>query len=344
MKIILDGMGGDNAPQEIVKGAAEVSGLIEHEIVIYGDANRIEKELAKTSYSKDRISIRHAPEIVENDDSPVKAVRRKTESSLVKGLEAVRDGEGDVFLSAGNSGAIMTGGVLILGRIPGIDRPAIGSPYPILGDDGSGDVAMLIDAGANAECRPNNLLQFAIMGDIYARYVFGIKEPRVGLVNMGVESGKGAPLQKEAWQLLEKAKSGEVGLNFIGNVEARDIPIGICDVIVCDGFVGNVLLKMTEGVGLSIMHLIREKFTEGIRARAGAMLLLNKLGELKKVFDYTEYGGAPLLGLAGAVVKMHGSSNAKAVRNGIARALHFAENRVVDTIAQQIAKTSEIAT
>jgi glycerol-3-phosphate acyltransferase PlsX len=337
MKIILDGMGGDHAPGEIIKGAVEATSLIDHEIVIFGDRERIENELIRNAYDGDQISIRHTTEVIENEDSPVKAIRKKKDSSMVRGLEAVASGEGDVFISAGNSGAIMTGGILILGRIPGIDRPALGSPYPIIGGEGAG---IIIDAGANADSKPHNLLQSAIMGNIYIKHVFGVKEPKIGLVNVGTEPGKGSTLLKKAFELLDQGKE-EFGLNFIGNIEARDVPIGICDVYVCDGFIGNVVIKMTEGMALSIMHLIREKFSDGLVAKAGSFLLLNKLTELKKVFDYAEYGGAPLLGLAGAVVKMHGSSDAKTVKNGIARAASFAEGRVVDAIAEQLAKINE---
>ena len=338
MKVLLDGMGGDLAPGEIVKGAAETSSIIDHEIVIFGDGDRIESELKQYSYDSDKITVRHCSQIIDGEDSPVKSIKVKTDSSIVRCLEALRSGEGDAFLSAGNSGAIMSGGSLIVGRIPGIDRPAIGSTYPILN---SGGVALLIDAGANAECKPGNMLQFAIMGSIYCENVLGIDSPKVGLVNMGTEPGKGGALEKEAFHLLEDSGS-RIGLNFIGNVEARDIPIGACDVIVCNGFVGNVILKMTEGVGLSIMHEVKEKLTSGMVAKAASLLLINKLGELKKLFDYTEYGGAPLLGLAAPVVKMHGSSNAKAVRNGISRVISYAQQGVIGTIAEKVAQIEPV--
>jgi glycerol-3-phosphate acyltransferase PlsX len=321
-----------------VKGAAEASGVIgEHEICIVGDEGVIEAELSKHPHDRGRISILHAPEVISGDDSPVKAIRRKPNSSMVKGLEAVRDGVGGVFLSAGNSGALVGGAVMLLGRIPHIDRPAIGSPYPLL----EGGVALLIDAGANSECKPRNLLQFGIMGSAYAQTVFGKEEPRIGLVNMGTEKGKGSPLLKASYEIISEA-ADKLGLKFVGNVEARDVPVGICDVIVCDGFVGNVILKMTEGVGLSIMHLLREKFTEGVIATIGAALLMGKLGELKKMFDYTEYGGAPVLGVAKPVVKMHGSSNAKAVVNGIAKSVAFAEGGVIGAITEQVSRVADI--
>jgi glycerol-3-phosphate acyltransferase PlsX len=281
----------------------------------------------------------HAPEVIETDESPVKAVRRKTNSSLVKGLEALKNGEGDLFMSAGNSGAIMAGGIFVLGRIEGIDRPAICSAYPILE---TGAFSILIDSGANAECKPANLLEFAVMGGIYAGSVLGREQPTVGLVNMGTEPGKGSAMLKESFGLLAKAKEEGLVPGFLGNVEARDVPLGVCDVIVCDGLVGNIILKMTEGMALSISHLIRKKFTEGIVPKMGALLLNSKLMELKKAFDYQEYGGAPVLGVKGAVVKMHGSVDAKAVMKSIARAIPFMENRVVESIEKSMTEISKI--
>jgi len=339
MRIIIDAMGGDNAPAEIVKGAAETVGLIDHDILLVGDEAQIRSELANTEYDTARISVLHASEVISTDESPVKAVRRKTDSSLVKGLEALKNGEGDLFMSAGNSGAIMAGGVFILGRIDGLDRPAICSAYPILE---SGEFSILIDSGANAECKPSNLLEFAVMGSIYAGSVLDIENPRVGLVNMGTEPGKGSAMLKEAFKLLTKAKDEGLVPGFIGNVEARDVPLGICDVIVCDGLVGNIILKMTEGMALSISHLMRRKFTDGIIPKMGAVLLNGKLIELKKAFDYQEYGGAPVLGVKGAVVKMHGSVDAKAVRKSIARAIPFMENRVVEHIEKSMKEAAKI--
>jgi glycerol-3-phosphate acyltransferase PlsX len=333
-------MGGDNAPDEIVKGAAETVGLIEHDILLVGDEARIRAELEKTEYDTAKISVLHASEVISADESPVKAVRRKTDSSLVKGLEAMKNGEGDLFMSAGNSGAIMTGGIFVLNRIEGLDRPAICSSYPILE---SGKFSILIDSGANAECKPNNLLEFAVMGSIYAESVLGIEKPTVGLVNMGTEPGKGSATLKDSFALLARAKEAGLVPGFLGNVEARDVPLGICDVIICDGLIGNIILKMTEGMALSISHLIRKKFTEGIIPKMGAVLLNNKLMELKKAFDYQEYGGALVLGVKGAVVKMHGSVDAKAVRKSIARAIPFMENRVVESIEKSMGEAVKIS-
>lgn len=334
MRIIVDGMGGDNAPGEIVKGAVEASKLIDHEISIVGDSEEISFILSAFEYDKEKINIIHASEVIENEDSPAKSIRRKKDSSMVKGFEAVRDGQGDLFISAGNSGALMIGAALILGRIKGIERPGIGSAYPIL--EATNKAALMLDSGANAECKPSNYLEFALMGSIYAEKVFGISNPKIGLVNMGTEAKKGSKVLKEAFELLSKSKEEGKLPGFIGNVEARDIPIGICDVVVCDGLVGNVILKTTEGVALSISHLIKSKFTEGIVAKAGAALLYGKLGELKKAFDYTEYGGAPILGVKGAVVKMHGSSNAKAVCKSIVKAVPFMEKKVVEDIEKSM--------
>ncbi len=335
MRIVLDGMGGDNAPLEIVKGAVEASKLIEDEIIIVGLEEDINAELAKYSYDEDKISVVHASEIIENEDAPVRAVRTKKDSSMVVGINMVKNGEGDLFISAGNTGALMAGSLFNLGRIQGIDRPALGSVYPILGDK----ACLLVDAGANSECKPDNLLEFAMMGSIYMEKVIGRPSPKVGLVNLGVEENKGSTLTKAAFELLDKSH-----MNFIGNVEAREVPMGACDVIVCDGFVGNVILKLTEGLAINIMNLLKEKFTDGTKAKLGAMLLMDKIKGLKSEFDYTEYGGAPILGVKGPVVKMHGSSNANAVKNTILKGIPYAKENVVGTISDAVFDIEEILT
>jgi glycerol-3-phosphate acyltransferase PlsX len=333
MKIILDGMGGDNAPFEIVKGAILAALEIKHTIIIVGDEEKINAELNKYKYDKEQITIRHASEVITNEDSPVKAVRTKAESSMVVGINMIKSGEGDLFVSAGNSGAMMAGGLFILGRIQGIDRPAMASIYPIMGDKAS----LLVDAGANADCKPLNLLEFGTMGSIYMEKVLDRKSPKVGLVNIGAEETKGTTVVKAAHELLQKSD-----LNFIGNVEARDIPKGKVDVIVCDGFVGNVILKLTEGLAWSILKLLKSKFTDGTKAKIGALLLTDKLREIKDEFDYSEYGGAPILGVKGAIVKMHGSSNAKAVKNTILKGIPYVENNVVQIIQNSVLEIEEI--
>lgn len=333
MKIILDGMGGDNAPAEIVKGAVMASKHIDHKIIIVGREDLINAELKKHKYNEEQIYVHNASDVITNDDAPVRSVRTKTDSSMVVGINMIKKEEGDLFVSAGNSGALMAGSLFILGRIQGIDRPALASVYPILG----GKASLLVDAGANAECKPVNLLEFGTMGSIYMEKVLDRKNPSVGLVNIGAEETKGTTVVKAAYELLEKSD-----LNFTGNVEARDVPKGKVDVIVCDGFVGNVILKLTEGLAWNILKLLKAKFTAGIKAKAGALLLTDKFSELKNEFDYSEYGGAPILGVKGAVVKMHGSSNSKAVMNTILKGIPFVENNVVQVIQNSVDNIEEI--
>lgn len=334
MKIAIDGMGGDNAPAEIVKGCVEAVGLIQDEIVIVGRQDEIEAELSRYKYQKDKITVIHADDVIENDDAPVKAVRTKENSSMVKGITLIKNKEADLFISAGNTGALMAGGLFLLGRIPGIDRPAIASTYPMLGQ---GKVALMVDSGANSECKPNNLLEFATMGSIYMEKVLNVSNPTVGLVNIGTEETKGTTVIKAAYELLQKSS-----VNFIGNVEARDLPKGACDVIVCDGFVGNVILKLSEGLAWNIFKLVKVKFTTGLKSKIGALLLADKLKELKSEFDYSEYGGAPILGVKGAIVKIHGSSNANAVKNAILKGIPYAANHVVQVIQNSVLELEEI--
>jgi len=338
MRIILDGMGGDNAPDEIVKGAAIASKLVKHEICIVGDEERIKTALSLHDHDPGNISIVHASEVITDEDKPVKAIRGKKDSSLVKGLMMVKHGEGDIFLSAGNTGAVMTGAFLLLGRIGGIDRPALGSPYPFLPKR---TVGLLIDAGANSECRTSNLLYFAAMGALYAEKVIGFENPAVGLINMGTEPSKGSVTLKDTHRLLEIIKERK-GLNFIGNIEGRDIPMGVAEVMVCDGMVGNVVLKLTEGMGISVMTLMKQYFMSSFSAKIGAMLLKPKLKEMKAGFNYNEYGGAPILGVKGPVLKIHGSSNHEAVVSGVLKAVPYIENGVIGEIERVVAEIDEI--
>ncbi len=323
MRIILDGMGGDNAPGAIVEGAIEASKEIGDEIIIIGNEDLIKKSLKKLGYGGNRITVVNAAEVITNDESPVRAVRRKKDSSIVVGMNMLKNGEGDVFISAGSTGGLLAGGLFILGRIEGIDRPAIGAVYPVIGSKPS----LLVDTGANAECKPKNLLDFGIMGSIYMEKVLGRRNPRVGLVNNGTEAHKGTTLTKEAYSLLSGSK-----LNFIGNVETRDLQDSVCDVIVTDGFTGNIIVKLTEGMGLMVLRELKSRFLENIKSKLGALLLKNQLKEIKKEFDYIEYGGAPILGVKGAVLKMHGSSNGRAVKQTILKALPYVEENVIGTI------------
>ena len=333
MKIILDGMGGDNAPFSVVEGAVLASRQTQHHICIIGQEELIIPELKKYKYESEKISVINATQVISNDDAPVRAVRSKKDSSIVKGINMVKNGEGDIFISAGSTGALLAGGLFILGRIQGIDRPALASVYPIVG----GIPSLLVDAGANADCKLNNLLEFGIMGNIYMEKVIGRKDPKVGLVNIGAEAAKGSTLTKAAYDLLEQSH-----LNFIGNVEAREVPKGACDVIVTDGFTGNVLLKLTEGLAWNILQVIKKKFTDGVKAKLGAALLIDKMTELKQEFDYSEYGGAPILGVRGPIVKMHGSSNANAVKNTILKGIPYVSENVVDTIQNSVLEIEEI--
>ena len=333
MKMILDGMGGDHAPASVVEGAVLALKEMEHEIVLVGQEELIKEELKKYKYDEKRIGIVDAREVITNDEAPVRAVRSKKDSSIVKGINLVKSGEGDIFISAGSTGALLSGGLFILGRIQGIDRPALASIYPIIG----GRASLLVDAGANSECKPNNLLEFGIMGNIYMEKVIGRENPKVGLVNIGSESKKGSTLTKAAYELLEQSD-----MNFIGNVEAREVPKGVCDVIVTDGFNGNVILKLTEGLAWNILQVIKKKFTEGVKAKLGAALLIDKLGGLKQEFDYSSYGGAPILGVKGPIVKMHGSSGANAVKNTILKGIPYVEGNVVGTIQNSVLEIEEI--
>jgi len=333
MRIILDGMGGDNAPEEIVKGAVEAAKEIEDEIIIVGQPDAIEKQLKKCKYKGEQISVAPAHEVITMEDSPVKAIRHKKDSSLVVGLNMLKDGEGDMFVSAGNTGALIVGSRLLLGRIRGIDRPALASIYP---DMTGGDPCMLVDAGASSESKARNMLEYGLMGSVYVEKVWGRSNPRVGLVNLGAEESKGTSVTKDAYQMLNASK-----LNFIGNVEGRDVPKGVCDVIVCDGFTGNVILKLTEGVSLSIFKLIKDTLKSNVKAMVGGALIKSKLSGLKDEFDYEEYGGAPVLGVSGPVIKMHGSSTARAVKSAILRGMPYAEENVVDIIKQEMLDVAE---
>ncbi len=328
MRIAVDGMGGDHSPREIVKGCIDALTDLSGNIFLIGDKELIESELEKYTYDHSKISMVHTTDVITNDDQPVKAIRTKKNSSIVVGMNMLKNKEIDVFISAGNTGALMTGALLILGRIPGIDRPALTAVYP---NPAIKKACLLLDVGANAECKANNFLEFGIMGSIYCEKVLNIEQPRVGLVNIGTEAGKGTPIIKNAYKKLEKAN-----LNFIGNVEARELQNGVADVIVCDGFVGNVILKLSEGVALSFVHLIKNKLKESLVAKIGALILYGKLKDLKKELDYSEYGGAPILGVKGAVVKMHGSSEAKAVKNAILKAIPYVQNNVVDMIHDEV--------
>lgn len=326
MKIGFDAMGGDHAPFETVKGAVEALEIVEGEIILFGDEIKIEQELSKYQYDKQRISIFHTTEVIENDDKPVKAIKGKADSSMVVGLKKLRKNEIDAFVSAGNTGALLAGGLLKVGRIKGIGRPALCTIYPTM----SG-ASVLVDAGANAEVKSRNLVEFAYMGSLYAERVIGISNPKVALVNIGAEETKGTSLYIETHQMLK-----DTDLNFVGNVEGRDVPSGKVDVIVADGFTGNIILKLTEGVALSIVGELKNQIMKNALGKIGGLLLKKNLSAFKRQLDYSEYGGAPLLGVNGLVVKAHGSSNAKAFKNAIKYAAIGVQTNLVSEISEKI--------
>jgi glycerol-3-phosphate acyltransferase PlsX len=308
MKIGIDAFGGDNAPEQIILAVKEVQDKIESDIVLYGDEATLVRVLTEHNVKLDKIEIVHTTQIVNGEDKPVMAVKKKKDSSMMRGLIDLRKEEIDAFLSAGNTGALLAGGLLKVGRIKGIDRPALVTPYPT-----SKGISVLADAGANAECKSRNLKEFSIMGSVYAEEILLIKNPKVGLVNIGSEKGKGTALIQESYDEIEKLEN----INFIGNIEAREIPFGAADVIICDGFTGNVILKLSEGVAKSLSDMFKGAFMKNIFTKISALMVKNGLSQIKKKLDYSEYGGAPLLGVKKLIVKAHGSSNSKAFKNAI---------------------------
>ncbi len=332
MNIMIDGMGGDHAPEEIVKGAVQAAKEISGTVSIIGREERINECLQALNWNGDNIEVVNATKVISNNESPAMAVRKKKDSSISKGMRMLKEGEVDAFISGGSTGALLSAGLLILGRIRGIKRPAIAAFFPKIGMN---DTSLILDCGANAESRPEYLLQYGIMGSIFVEKVKGIENPEVMLLNVGAEEEKGDPLHKESFELLRNAD-----INFKGNCEGRDVPFGCCDVVVTDGFSGNVFLKSSEGVALAVMKRIKQKMTEGLVAKAGALLSYNKLKEIKKEFDYSEEGGAPILGLKGPVLKIHGSSKANAVYNAILKAVPYVEQDVTALIENAITEKS----
>lgn len=325
MKLAIDGMGGDNAPQSIVEGALQaLEDFNDIEILLYG------REEAMKPFLKEhpRLTVIHCEEVVEGEDDPARAVRRKKDSSMTRMLEAVADGTADACLSAGNTGALMAGGLFKVGRIDGVQRPALATTLPTI--DGKG--FLMLDLGANADAKPEHMLQYAIMGDIYAKKVRGYAAPRIGLLNIGTEEKKGNELTKAVFELLK-----ETNMNFEGNVEARELLNGVADVIVTDGFTGNMVLKTIEGTAGALFAMLKEAFTSSTKSKIGYVLAKDGLKGLKTKMDYTEYGGAALFGLKAPVIKAHGSSNARAIYSAIKQARTMVEHDVCATIQQTIA-------
>lgn len=328
MKIVIDAMGGDHAPASTVEGAiAAATEWADIQIVLVGDEAKLEPLLSQSGARPANLGVRHASEVIGSDDEPVKAVRRKKDSSMVVAGRMVKEKEADAMISAGNTGALMTAGLLVVGRMDGIERPALAPMIPTMDDVG----VLALDLGANMDAKPEHLAQYALMGSLYRQKVQGIASPRVGLLNVGTEPGKGNELTKHAYPLLE-----QLPIRFVGNVEARDVLTGACDVLVCDGFAGNILLKSLEGAAGAIFGLLKEKFTSSFKNKLAAAVLMPELRGLKSKLDYTEHGGAPLLGLSGLVVKSHGSADGNAIKNAVRQARIAVQNQLVDSISKEI--------
>ena len=326
--IALDAMGSDKAPKPEIEGALQAARHHDARVLLVGPAPQLKAELARYPGARRlAIDVVHANEVITMDDK-VEAIRAKRDSSIRVGLRLVRDGKADGFVTAGNTGAAMATARMVLGSLPGVDRPALAAAFPTV----LNTAAVLLDVGANVDCDPINLEQFAVMGDIYCRAIFGMKRPRIGLLSIGEEESKGNELTREAFKLLK-----QLPLNFIGNVEGRDLYNGQVDVIVADGFVGNVALKTSEGVARLVRAVLKETLKSTITRQVGALLSRNAFSDFKKRLDHTEYGGAPLLGVKGVCIITHGSSNTNAIKNAIRVASEFAEGQVNETIARELA-------
>ncbi|TCJ06021.1 phosphate acyltransferase PlsX [Cytobacillus praedii] len=326
MKIAIDAMGGDHAPKEIVLGAMRaINEYKDIHITLVGDESKIKQYVT----SAERIEILHTEEVILPTDEPVRAVRRKKTASMVLAAQQVADGQADACISAGNTGALMAAGLFVVGRIEGIERPALSPTLPTIGGEGF----LLLDVGANVDAKPEHLLQYAIMGSIYAEKVRGVSNPRIGLLNIGTEEKKGNELAKNAFELLQQAN-----IHFIGNVEARDLLDGVADVVVTDGFTGNMVLKTIEGTALSVFKMMKTALTSSFKSKMAAAVLKPDLVQLKSKMDYSEYGGAGLFGLKAPVIKAHGSSDANAIFSAIRQTRNMVENSVSQTIKEAVEK------
>ena len=331
--VVLDAMGGDHAPGEMVKGAIDAVNMRDEiKVILVGQEDVIKEEIGKYQYPEDKIGIVHAEEVIETAEPPVNAIRKKKNSSIVVGMNMVKNKEADAFVSAGSSGAILVGGQVIVGRIRGIERPPLAPIIPT-----ESGVSLLIDCGANVDARPSHLVQFAKMGSIYMEHVVGIKNPRVAIVNIGAEEDKGNALVKETFPLLKACTD----INFVGSIEAREIPHGGADVIVCEAFVGNVILKLYEGLSSTLISLVKQGMMSSVTSKIGAAMALPALKKTLKEFDASKYGGAPLLGLNGLVVKTHGSAKAMEVTNSIIQCVTFKNEDINGKIKKNIIVSEE---
>lgn len=328
IKIAMDAMGGDYAPVEHVKAAVNaVNEREDIEIILTGDEPRLEAELAKYQYRKEQISIVHTTEEVSCNESPVDAIRKKKDSSMVVALKMVKKGEADAFISGGSSGAVLVGGQVLVGKIKGVERAPLAPLIPTVKG-----VSLLIDCGANVDAKPHHLVQFAKMGSIYMKNIVGVENPKVAIVNIGEEEAKGNALVKETYPLLKECED----INFIGSIEGNEINSGKADVIVCEAFVGNVILKLCEGLSKTLIGVVKQGMLTSLKSKIGALMVKPALKETLKTFDATEYGGAPLLGLKGLVVKVHGSATAKEIKNAIFQCVQFKEEAVNEKIKEQL--------
>ncbi len=328
IRVAVDAMGGDNAPAEVIKGT--VSAVCEDnrvQAILVGKEDVIKEHLAQYTYDKERITVVHAEEVITNEEAPVMAVRRKKDSSVVKAMTLVKNNEADAFISAGSTGAVLVGAQLIVGRLPGVERPPLAPLLPT-----SKGVSLLIDCGANVDARSSHLVQFAKMGSVYMENVMGIKNPRVAIVNNGAEEEKGNALVKETFPLLKNCNE----INFIGSIEAREIPSGYADVIVCEAFVGNVILKLYEGLAATLIGEIKKGMMSTFRSKLGALLVKPALKGTLQELDSSKYGGAPMLGLKGLVVKSHGNSKAAEIKNSILQCIAFKEQNINEKIKDSI--------
>lgn len=333
IKVAVDAMGGDNAPTEIVKGTVEaVQTRKDIKVFLVGQEDVVKKELEKYTYEKEQIEVVHAEDVIETAEPPVNAIRKKKQSSIVIGMNMVKKQEADAFVSAGSSGAILVGGQVLVGRIKGVERPPLAPLIPT-----EKGVALLIDCGANVDARASHLVQFAQMGSIYMENVIGVKKPKVAILNIGAEEEKGNQLVKETFPLLKECED----INFIGSIEAREIPHGGADVIVTEAFAGNIVLKLYEGVTDTLLRKVKEGLMSTLRSKIGALLIKPALKKTLKAFDASQYGGAPLLGLNGLVVKTHGSAKAGDIRNSIIQCVTFRQQKINEKIKNHIGKHEE---